>query len=122
MPIWDKTLANLQKGHDRLTAFAQTFAERMRSEITIIRVRVQIDSVREKQGEQHRIIGRTLLEQRAAGTLPQTFELYFKSSEVTSALEKIAQYERDLENLRDELRSEARAVQEMPPRKDDEGI
>ncbi len=121
MPIWDKTLTNLQKGHDKLTAFAQTFAERMRSEITIIRVRVQIDGLREKQGEQHRLIGRTLLDQRTEGTLPQTFELFFKSAEVTAALEKIAQYERDLENLRDELRSEARSVQDLQTRKDDEG-
>ncbi len=122
MSLWDRTLTNLQKGHDRLTNIAQTFSERVRSEITIIRTRVQIDEVREKIKEQHGVIGRRLLELRSGGALPQSFDLFFKDSEVASALEKISQFERDLENLKDELRSEARAMQAVPPRKDDSDL
>jgi hypothetical protein len=121
MALWDKTMINLQKGHDKLTYFAATFAERVKAEITVIRVRLQIDDVREQIGKQHRLIGQKLLELRSEGTLPQTFELFFKNSEIVSALEKIVLYERELENLTDELRSEAQAVQTVPPRKDGEG-
>ncbi len=122
MPLWDRTLTNLQRGHDKLTALAQTFSERVKAEITIIRVRMQIDDIREKMAGQHGIIGRKLMELRTGGALPQSFELFFKDSEVISALEKIAQYERDLENLKDELRSEAQAVQAVPPQQDGEDI
>ncbi len=122
MSLWDRTLRNLQKGHDKLTNIAQTFAERVRSEITIIRTRIQIDEVREKIMEQHSVIGRRLLELRSGGALPQSFDIFFKDSEVASALEKIGQFERDLENLKDELRSEARAMQAVPPRKDDSDL
>ncbi len=121
MPLWDKTLTNLQKGHDKLMVLAQTFSERIKAEITIIRVRMQIDEVRDKVTVQHGIIGRRLIELRDTAALPQSFELFFKDGEVVSALEKIAQYERDLENLKDELRSEARSVQAVPPEKDVEG-
>ncbi len=122
MPLWDKTLSNLQKGHDKLTSFAATFSERLKAEITVIRVRMEIDAVRERIGEQHRVIGGKLLELRNDNALPQTFELFFKNSEVMAALEKISQYERELENLKDELRSEARAVQAVPPQKSGDGV
>ncbi len=121
MPLWDRTLTNLQKGHDKLMVLAQTFSERVKAEITIIRVRMEIDEVRVKIAVQHGIIGRRLIELRDSGALPQSFELFFKDGDVVSALEKIAQYERDLENLKDELRSEARSVQAVPPEKDVEG-
>ncbi len=122
MPLWDKTLINLQKGHDKLTSFAATFSERVKAEINVVRVRLQIDAVRENISEQHRVIGEKLLELQAENALPQTFELFFKNSEVVTALEKINQYERELENLKDELRSEARAVQAVPPRKSGDGL
>ncbi len=122
MPLWDKTLSNLQKGHDKLTSFAVTFSERLKAEITVIRIRMEIDAVRESISEQHRVIGERLLELRTESALPPTFELFFKNSEVMTALEKISQYERELENLKDELRSEARAVQAVPPRKSGDGL
>jgi len=122
MTVWDRTLINLQKGHEKLTGFAQTFAERVKAEITIIRVRVQIDDVRGRIAEQQSAVGRRLLELRNGGSLPATFELFFKDSEVLAALEAIARYERDLENLKDELRSEAQAVQAVPPPRDGDGL
>lgn len=121
MSIWDKTMLNLQKGHDKLLAFAATFSERVKAEITILRVRTQIDDVRDRIGEQQRIIGEQLLALRDTGTLPKEVDQLFLNSDVASAIETIVRCERDLENLKDELRSEARALRTLPPRKGGEG-
>jgi hypothetical protein len=120
MSLWEQTLINVQKGYDRLTTFAATFSERVKAEITIMRVRLQIDAARARMDEQHRVIGRVLLDLRESDNLPPSFDLFFKNSDIATALEKIGACERDLENLKDELRSEADALKAMPPRKNED--
>src|SRR5512147_1904087 len=97
MTVWEKTLVNLQKGHDRLMSFASTVSERVKAEITIVRLQMQIGDIRNKVGEQQRIIGRKLLELKDGGSLPSSFDLLFKNDEISSALEKIDRAQRDLE-------------------------
>jgi hypothetical protein len=92
----------------------------VQAEINIIRLRMQLDDVKEHIREQHMIIGRKLLELRNNAALPASFELFFKSDDIAAALEKIASCEKDLENILDELRTEAAAVQAVSTRKEEE--
>jgi hypothetical protein len=107
MTVWEKTLINLQKGHTRLLSFAAVFSERLRAEINIIRLRMQIDGVRDKINEQHRLIGQQLLLMKEGDSLPRTSELFFKNDEIAASLEKIERYHKDLEILLDDLQHEA---------------
>ena len=114
MTVWEKTLVNLQKGYARLMSFAATFSDRVKAEITIVRLKIQIDGVQDKISEQQRFIGRRLLEMKEAETLPRTFDLFFKLDEIVSAVEKIERCQKDREILRDDLQHEAEVLKPAP--------
>jgi hypothetical protein len=115
MTVWEKTLVNLQKGYDRLMSFAATASERVKAEITIVRLQMQISDIRDKVGEQQRIIGQKLLEMKDGGSLPSSFDLLFRNGEISSALERIDRAQRDLEMLREDLRHAADGLKPAPP-------
>ena len=114
MTVWEKTLVNLQKGYARLMSFAAIFSDRVKAEITIVRLKIQIDGVQDKISEQQRFIGRRLLEMKEAETLPRTFDLFFKLDEIVSAVEKIERCQKDREILRDDLQHEAETLKPAP--------
>ncbi len=116
MTVWEKTLVNLQTGHAKLMSFAAVFSDRMRAEINIVRLRMQIDGVRDKVREQQRFIGKKLLDMKENDTLPGTLDLFFKIAEIASALEKIERYQKDREILMDDLRHEADFLKPAPAR------
>jgi hypothetical protein len=120
MTLWEKTIVNLQRGYEKMTSFADVFSERVRAEINIIRLRMQLDDVRNRIREQHHIIGRKLLELRDGEMLPASLDLFFQNEEIATALEKIALLENDQENILDELRSEAEALKPVPTESDEE--
>jgi hypothetical protein len=107
MTVWEKTLTNLQKGYAKLESFAATFSDRVKAEITIMRLRMQIDGIQAKVREQQQFIGQKLLEMKENDTLPSTFDLLFKNYEIASAVNKIERYQKDREILLDDLRREA---------------
>lgn len=115
MTLWEKTLVNVQKGHAKLMSFAATFSDRLRAEINIVRLKIQIDGVRDKVGEQQRFIGQKLLELKENDALPRTLDLFFKLDEIASAVEKIERYQRDREILLDDLQHEAEVVKPPAP-------
>jgi hypothetical protein len=114
MTVWEKTLTNLQKGYAKLASFAATFSDRVKAEITIVRLRMQIDGIQDKVREQQRFIGQKLLEMKENDTLPKTFDLFFKDNEIVSALEKIDRYQKDNEILLDDLQREAEVLKPAP--------
>jgi hypothetical protein len=107
MTVWEKTLTNLQKGYAKLESFAATFSDRVKAEITIMRLRMQIDGIQAKVREQQQFIGQKLLEMKENDTLPSTFDLLFKNYEIASAVNKIERYQKDREIILDDLRREA---------------
>lgn len=119
MTVWEKTLINLQNGYERVMSFAATFSERVKAEITIVRLKMQVHDIREKVREQHGVIGRKLLEMNDSGTLPGSFDLFFKNAEVVSALEKIGRAQKDLEIILDDLRHETEALKPAPSGKEE---
>ena len=110
MTVWEKTLINLQKGYGKLMSFAANASDRIKAEITIIRLRMQIDALRDTIGDHHRLIGKKLLEQKNSDALPKSFDLFFSSSEILAHLEKIDRAQKDVEILLDDLRHETDAL------------
>jgi hypothetical protein len=110
MTVWEKSLINIQKGYGKLMSFASNVSERAKAEINIIRLRMQIDALRDTIGDYHRSIGRKLVEMKDNDTLPKSFDLFFTSSEITALLEKIDRAQKDLEILLDDLRHESEAL------------
>jgi hypothetical protein len=110
MTVWEKTLVNLQKGYGKLMSFSANASDRIKSEITIVRLRMQIDTLRDTIGDHQRSIGRKLLEIKGSDTLPKSFDNFFTSSEITAYLEKIDRAQKDLEILLDDLRHESDAL------------
>src|SRR5512138_638491 len=107
MALWERTITNLQKGYDRLTSFAAVFSERLRAEVNIVRLRMQIEDVQRSIDEQHRLVGEKLVTMRDDGSLPPANEQFFRTEDVSASLEKLARLEKELENLADELQAEA---------------
>ncbi|MDH4162568.1 MAG: hypothetical protein OEW15_07740 [Nitrospirota bacterium] len=114
MTVWEKALVNMEKGYTRVTSFAGTLSERVKSDIAIIRIRMQMDRVQKAIGEQHRKVGERLLEQSTGGTLPANFAAFFKQGEIASLLERIAQLEKEADGLLEELSREADAIKAKP--------
>lgn len=110
MTVREKTLINLQKGYDKLTSFAAIFADRVRAEITTVRLKIRIDGMQEKISEQQQLIGKTLLQLKENNDLPRTFELFFQNDEIAAAVEKIERYQRDTEILLDDLQRESEVL------------
>lgn len=119
MTVWEKTLVNLQTGYSKLTVFAATFSERVRAEINIIRLRMQIDALQRSIRGQQQLIGRKLLELRENSGLPRTFELFFRDSEVSAAVEQIERLNKDREILLDDLQNEAEALKSAPAKQEE---
>ena len=119
MTVWEKTLINLQKGYAKLASFAATFSDRVKAEITIVRLRMQIDGIQAKVRVQQQFIGQRLLEMKENDTLPSTFDLLFKNYEIASAVGKIERYQKDREILLDDLRREAEVLKPAPASHDE---
>jgi hypothetical protein len=119
MTVWEKTLINLQKGYAKLSSFAATFSDRVKAEITSVRIRMQIDGIQAKVREQQQFIGQKLLEMKENDTLPSTFDLLFKNYEIASAVDKIERYQKDREILLDDLKREAEVLKPAPASQDE---
>lgn len=120
MNLWETTLVNLQKGYDRMTLFAATFSDWVKAEINIVRLRMQIDEVRAAIRSEHASIGGKIVSMREEGTLPRSFDQFFKSDEIASSLDKLTIAERTLDDLIEDLGSEAHALAQDAPIREEE--
>lgn len=116
MTVWEKALVNMEKGYAKLSSFAANFSVRVKSDITIIRVRMHMDDLRKEIAGEQAAIGGRLREQFQSGTLPSSFELFFKQEDVAAALDKIAKLEKDVKGLEEELNRESAAILSQPPK------
>jgi hypothetical protein len=119
MTVWEKTLINLQKGYAKMVSFAATSSDRVKAEITMVRLRMQIDGIEAKVREQQQFIGQKLLEMKENDSLPESFDLLFKNYEISSAVDKIERYKKDREILLDDLRREAEGLKPAPSSHDE---
>ncbi len=121
MNLWETTLVNMQKGYDRLTLAAAVLSERVRAEINIVRLRMQIDEVQAAVREEQLAVGRKLLELREDDQLPESFDGFFGSDEIAASIEKIAVREKQLDNLLEDLEHESGALRKAAQPPDGDG-
>lgn len=112
----------MEKGYAKLSSFATNFSERVKSDIQIIRIRMQMDEARAKIAQQHEFIGGRLLEQSGGGTLPASFDLFFRQEDISAAMERISSYEKDLDGLEEELSLEAGAITKHARKAEDKTV
>jgi predicted nucleic acid-binding Zn-ribbon protein len=105
MTIWGKTILNIEKGTRKLTVAAATFSEWVKTELAVIRIRIQIDDAQRGIDELHRQIGRKITDLRKQDALPKSTEQLLKDEAVSIALAEIADREQELEGLMTQLKS-----------------
>ncbi len=103
MTVWEKAILNMQKGTQRISAWAAVLSERVRSEIAIIRLRLKLDEVQSNIDDQYRIIGRRFVNLKSGEALPKTTEQLIKDEEISAAVEQIEARKKEREDLQQEI-------------------
>ena len=119
MTIWEKAVLNMQRGGQRLSVAAVLFAERVRAEITIVRLRIRVDEVQARIDELYQSIGRRLVNLASGDALPKTCEQLVQSEDIAVALQEITDRKQELEELNDRIKSEQNLFKNAPKRKED---
>ncbi len=105
MNIWEKVVLNLQKGTKKVAAAAATFAERVRAEVAIVRLRLRIDEVNARIAELHRTIGRKLVELQKKDALPKTTDQLLKDEDIVAAIVELADREQEIGELNKQIKN-----------------
>ena len=105
MTIWEKAVLNMEKGTRKLAVAAATFSEWAKAQLAVIRLRIRIDEAQEGIDELHRQIGRKVTDLRKQDALPKATEQLLKDEVVSIALTELADRERELEELKTELKN-----------------
>jgi hypothetical protein len=103
--IWEKAVLNMQKGSRKIAVAAAVFSERVKAELTIIRLRIRIDEVQDRMDELYGIIGRKIVDLKTKETLPKTVEQLLKDENITSAMIEIANGEQEIGQLKTEIKT-----------------
>ncbi len=117
MAIWERAVVNMEKGARKLGAIAAIFAERVKAEIAIVRLRIRLDEVRSRIDELHRIIGRRVADLARKAAIPKEGQQLLKDEEIATALAEIEARKRDLDDLHEQIESEQSAF--APAEKED---
>lgn len=117
MTIWEKAILNMQKGTQKLAATAALFAERVKYEIAIVRLKIRLNDVQALIEDQHRVIGRRLVDLKNASALPKTAEQLIKDDDIVAAINEIEAREKEKEELSAEMSAEQAAFKTEPKHK-----
>jgi len=105
MNIWEKVVLNMQKGSKKVAAAAATFAERVRAEVAIVRLKLRIDEVSSRIADLHRTVGRKLVDLQKKNALPKTTDQLLKDEDIVAAIVELADREQEIEELNKEIKS-----------------
>jgi hypothetical protein len=122
MTIWEKAVLNMQRGGQRISVAAVLFAERMRSEVAIVRLRIRTREVQARIEELYQIIGRQVANLAFGDALPKTSEQLVQNEDISIALHELADRKQELEELNDMIRSEQNLFKSAPKRKEDADV
>ncbi len=106
MTVWEKAILNMQKGTHRIAATAAVISERVRIEITIIRLKIKLDDVQSLIDAQYRIIGRRVVNLKNGEALPKTSEQLVKDEEISSAMTELDALRKERDEIRQEIAHE----------------
>ncbi len=105
MTIWEKAVLNMQKGSRKIAVAAAVFSERVKAELTIIRLRIRIDEVQNRMDKLYGMIGRRIVDLKIKETLPKTIEQLLKDEDITTAMIEIANDAQEIEQLKTEIQT-----------------
>ncbi len=114
MTVWEKALVNMEKGYARISSFAANFSERVKSDINIIRIRMQMEDLRTSIAKEHAFIGARLLELAEDASLPTAVDQFLTREDIAATRERIQKLEKDLDGLEEELSLEAATITKKP--------
>lgn len=106
MTLLDKVLINLHKGSEKLKRGAAIFSERIKFELGIVRMRIRINSIRERINELYGQIGRRAAALRDAQEIHAPFAEFLKSDDVAAALEEIEKLLKEIDEITADLARE----------------
>jgi hypothetical protein len=106
MTIWEKAILNMQRGSKRISISAALFADRVRVEINIVRLRIRIDEVQEQIDAQYQAIGRKVVNLSRGDALPKTTEQLVQDEEISVAMTELADRKQEIEELRNMIVNE----------------
>jgi predicted nucleic acid-binding Zn-ribbon protein len=106
MTIWEKAILNMERGSKRVTVAAALFADRVRVEINVIRMRIRIDEVQERMDELYQTIGRQVVNLARGDALPKTTEQLIKNDDIATAMTELADRKQEIAELREMIVSE----------------
>jgi hypothetical protein len=119
MTIWEKVVVNLEMGSRKIAATASIFAERVKAEITIVRLRIRLDEVQSRINELHRIIGRRVVDLSRRAAIPKAGDQLIKDEDIAAALAELEVRNKDLEELNAEIKSEKSAFKTEPEQREE---
>jgi transposase len=109
MTIWEKAIVNMQKGTQKITAFAEVFSERAKAELAIVRLRIRIEEMQAQIDVLYKTIGRKVVDLKNKGELPKTSEQLLHHDEIAAAMNELAQLKLEINDLLDEMKTEQEA-------------
>jgi len=119
MAIWEKVVVNLEVGSRKIAATASIFAERVKAEITIVRLRIRLDEVQARIDELHRIIGRRVVDLSSSSAISKAGEQLIKDEDIAAAMAELEVRNKDLEELNAEIKGEKAAFKTEPEQKEE---
>ena len=122
MTIWEKAVLNMQRGSQRISVAAVLFAERVRVEIAVVRLRIRINEVQARIDELYQGIGRTLVNLANGDALPKTSEQLVQNEDISLAMHELSDRKQELDELHDKIRSEQNLFKTVPKQKEDANV
>jgi seryl-tRNA synthetase len=119
MTIWEKAVMNMQRGAQRISVAAVLFAERVKAETAVVRLRIRINEVQARIDELHQSIGKTLVNLATGDALPKTSEQLVQNEQISEAMRELIDRKQEIEELNEKIRSEQNVFKTAPKRKED---
>lgn len=105
MNIWEKAVLNMEKGAKKTAAAAATFAERVRTEVQIVRLRIRMDEVQARVAELHQTIGRKIVDFQKKDALPKATDQLLQDEDIAAAIVELADREQEIEELKNRIKN-----------------
>jgi len=119
MTIWEKAVVNMQLGAQRVAIAAATFSERVKVEISLVRLRIKMDEVQARINGLHQAIGRRVEMLHNSEALPKTSEQLLKDEEISASMNALAERKVELDSIKTEIRTELDALKPMTRKAED---
>lgn len=109
----------MQKGSQKIIAFAEVFSERVKAELAIVRLRIRIEEMQAQIDELYKAIGKKIVDLKSKGEIPKTSEQLLNHEEINTAMNELAQLKLEINDLLDEMKAEQDARRPVQKQQED---